>query len=128
MAVKEKTGRIIRRYRARIPRKDFETWSAYISSRENGCGLYALYAGEQLLYVGLATKSIRSRILRHMKVGEIPFTHFSVFLVTGQSCAARERRIRDLEALLLKVMLPIPLCNKSKTKFVGARKLTKPNK
>ena len=128
MAVIEKQGRVIRRYRRNIPLKDFEAWSEYIRSRAGGCGLYALYAGEQLLYVGVATKSIRSRIRTHKNAGKIPFTHFSAFLVTGKSCAARVRRIRDLEALLLKVIKPKPPWNKSITKFVAAKRLPKPNK
>jgi hypothetical protein len=128
MTVIKKQGRVIRRYRRNIPLKDFEAWSEYIRSRARGCGLYALYAGEHLHYVGLATKSIRSRIRNHKDAGKIPFSHFSVFLVTGKSCAARVRRIRDLEALLLKVIKPKPPWNKSITRFVAAKRLEKPNK
>jgi hypothetical protein len=119
----EKAGRVIRRYRHGIPIGDFDKWQHLIRSRAQGCGLYALYAGERLVYVGLATKSIRARIQAHVRKGDIKFTHFSVFLVTGQSSKAQERRIRDLEALLLNVLRPKPKWNRLSTSFVAATKL-----
>lgn len=118
-----KQGRVIRRYRRNVPIEEFDQWSDLIRSRARGCGLYALYSGKRLVYVGLATKSIRSRIYSHITKGKIRFTHFSVFLVTGNSSAVQARRIRDLEALLLDVIGPGPIWNKSVTKFVSARRL-----
>jgi len=114
---------VIRRYRRRIPKREFDAWRDLIRGKARGCGLYALYRGRQLLYVGLATKSIRSRVRAHIKTGKIPFTHFSVFLVTGKSSAAQKRRIRDLEALLLNIIAPLPSWNKYETGFVAARRL-----
>ena len=120
-----KQGRVIRRYRRRIPISEFGDYSDLIRSRARGCGLYALYSGKKLIYVGLATKSIRSRIQWHIKRSKIPFTHFSVFLVTGKSSEAQARRIRDLEALLLKIIGPTPQWNRSITNFVAAKRLDK---
>ena len=114
-------GRVIRRYRKSIPSADFEKWQNQIRGRAKGCGLYALYDDQRLIYVGLATKSIRSRIRNHLR--GIPFTRFSVFLVTGSSPRVQARRIRDLEALLLNLLEPRPAWNKNKTNFVGAKKL-----
>lgn len=116
-------GRIIRRFRRNIPIKEFDQWSELIRGRAKGRGLYALYSGERLIYVGLATRSIRSRIYYHKQRGKIPFTHFAVFLVAGNSAVVQGRRIRDLEALLLHVIGPKPKWNKAVTKFVAARKL-----
>ena len=116
-------GRVIRRYRRYIPVKDFYKWTSVIRTKTRGHGLYALYKNKELLYVGLATKSIRSRISSHKRKGKIPFTHFSVFLVTGRSDSALKLRIRDLEALLLNVMEHRPNWNKSITKFVRAKEL-----
>ena len=118
-----KAGRVIRRYRRNLPVEDFDRWRGVIGHSARGCGLYALYNNGELIYVGLATKSIRSRINAHRAKGEIPFTHFSVFLVTGKSGLAQARRIRDLEALLLKVILPRPEWNKRQTKFISAKRL-----
>jgi hypothetical protein len=118
-----KTGRVFRRYRRNLPMEDFDKWSDVIGRSARGCGLYALYRNGELIYVGLATKSIRSRIHAHRVDGKIPFTHFSVFLVTGKSGLAQARRIRDLEAFLLKVILPRPKWNKCQTRFISAKKL-----
>lgn len=120
---KQKQGRVIRRYRNDIPIEDFPKWQSLIRTKAKGCGLYALYRNKHLMYVGLATKSIRSRISKHISNRKKPFTHFSVFLVTGSNTSARERRIRDLEALLLNLVKPQPLWNSSTTHFVGAKKL-----
>ena len=80
-----KAGRVIRKYKRNLPIEDFDKWSDVIGRSARGCGLYALYKNDELIYVGLATKSIRSRIHAHRADGNIPFTHFSVFLVTGKS-------------------------------------------
>jgi hypothetical protein len=119
-------GRVIRRYYTGIPIREFDKWQELLRKRARGCGLYALYSRKRLIYVGLATNSIRARIRAHSLKGAIPFTHFSVFLVTGRSTEAQARRIRDLEALLLTVLQPIPKWNKVKTNFVGARRLAIP--
>ncbi len=119
-STKPKAGRVIRGYAKQIPSKDFDKWRDLTRGRK-WRGLYALYQNDKLIYVGLATKSIRSRISRHL--GEIPFTHFSVFRVTGSSPEEQGRRIRDLEALLLNILRPRTEWNKNKTKFVAAKKL-----
>jgi len=119
-------GRVIRRYCTGIPIREFDKWQDLLRKRARGCGLYALYSKKKLIYVGLATNSIRARIHAHSRKGTIPFTHFSVFLVTGRRTEAQARRIRDLEALLLTVLQPIPKWNKVKTSFVGARRLAIP--
>ena len=119
----QKQGRVIRRYRKAILAADFEKWQSKIRGRAKGCGLYALYDNKRLVYVGLATRSIRSRIRSHLDARKIHFTRFSVFLVTGSSRMVQARRIRDLEALLLNILEPRPKWNKSKTNFVGAKRL-----
>lgn len=119
-----KQGRVIRRYRSNIPIEDFPEWGYPISTKQRGYGLYALYQGDKLMYVGRATKSIRSRIKRHKH--EKPFTTFSVFLVTGKSPTAKNNRIRDLEALLLNIIKPGPRWNKQGARFIDAKKLSTP--
>jgi hypothetical protein len=121
--VDTKLGRVIRRYRTALPIGQFEKWHHLLRKKARGCGLYALYAKNRLLYVGLATNSIRARVRAHMRRGTIRFTHFSVFLVTGRSGEAQAQRIRDLEALLLNVLQLKPKWNKVRTNFIGARRL-----
>src|SRR5688572_12201388 len=113
-------GRVIRRYKHDIPIRDFAKWQDLIRKKARGCGLYALYSKQRLVYVGLATGSIRSRVKAHQQRKRVPFTHFSVFLVTGRSPKAQARRIRDLEALLLNIVKPRPSGNRNGTRFVGA--------
>ena len=122
----ERLGRVIRRYYTGIPIREFDKWQDLLRKRARGCGLYALYSKKKLIYVGLATNSIRARLRSHSRNSKIPFTHFSVFLVTGRSTEAQARRIRDLEALLLTLLQPIPKWNKVKTNFIGARRLAIP--
>ena len=119
----ERQGRVIRRYRNHFPIEEFPKWQDLIRTKASGCGLYALYQGDDLRYVRLATRSIRSRIHKHSSDPKKPFTHFSVFLVTGSNTPARARRIRDLEALSLNLVKPRPQWNNSTTRFVAARKL-----
>jgi hypothetical protein len=78
------------------------------------------------VYVGLASKNIKSRISAHERDGKKAFTHFSIFRVVGKDCDTRKRRIRDLEALLLKLIRPRPEWNKNVTRFIHARKQFRP--
>jgi hypothetical protein len=124
VARKPKAGRVIRRYRRNIPAGDSKKWEEQIRGSEGGYGLYALYRDRDLVYVGIATKrSIRNRIRTHRGEKKKDFTHFSVFLVQGKSKVVRERRIRDLEALILHILVKKPEYNLQETNFVGAKKL-----
>ena len=89
-------GRVIRRYHTGIPIGDFDKWQTLLRQRARGYGLYALYYKKRLIYAGLATNSIRARIRAHLRRGTIPFTHFSVFLVTGRSAEAQARRLQAI--------------------------------
>lgn len=71
-------------------------------------------------------KNIKSRIRVHERAGKKAFTHFSIFRVVGKDCDTRKRRIRDLEALILKLIKPTPAWNKNVTKFIGARRQRRP--
>ena len=120
---KAKQGRVIRSYRRKIPIESFPArgWL-------KGAGLYALYdKNDRLVYVGRATKSIRTRIRNQMKDSKKDFAYFSVFRVVGRSNDARVNRVCDLEALLLRLIKPMPLFNKKKESFVNASKLPNPN-
>ena len=120
---KPKQGRVIRSYRRHIPVELFP-----VRSWLKGAGLYALYDKQgRLIYVGRATKSIRSRISSHLRAGKKPFASFSVFRVAGRSCDARVRRVCDLEALLLRVIEPRPEWNERIPKFMAASKLPNPS-
>lgn len=75
-------------------------------------GVYALYHGEKLYYVGLAT-NLRNRLKTHLKDRHAgKWDHFSVYLTTDSD------HLKDLESLLLRVLFPSG--NKQKGKFQGA--------
>src|ERR1044072_7444597 len=63
-------------------------------------GVYALYKGDRLYYVGLAT-NLRGRLATHMRNqhGQA-WDRFSVYLTIG------DRSLRELEALLLRIVKP----------------------
>jgi hypothetical protein len=69
----------------------------YVRGRQ---GVYALYRGDRLYYVGLAS-NLRMRLAQHMRNthGE-RWDRFSVYLTIGDS------HLRELEALLLRIVKP----------------------
>ena len=75
-------------------------------------GVYALYKGERLYYVGLAT-NLMGRVKHHLKdrhTGE--WNRFSVYL------ASNDVHIKPLESLLLRIINP--LGNRVKGRLAGA--------
>jgi predicted GIY-YIG superfamily endonuclease len=69
----------------------------YVRGRQ---GVYALYRGDRLYYVGLAS-NLRMRLAHHMRNrhGE-SWDRFSVYLTIGDS------HLRELEALILRIVKP----------------------
>jgi len=63
-------------------------------------GVYALYRGDRLYYVGLAT-NLRMRLAQHMRnTHGQSWDRFSVYLTIGDS------HLRELEALILRIVKP----------------------
>src|SRR3989304_219215 len=85
---------------------------AFVRGRQ---GVYALYRGDKLYYVGLAT-NLRNRLKHHLKDrhGQ-SWDRFSVYLTIGDS------HLRKLEALILRTMGPTG--NKQKGKFARSEDL-----
>lgn len=84
----------------------------YIRGRN---GVYALYKGEKLYYVGLAT-NLRTRLKQHLKDrhGE-SWDRFSVYLTIGDS------HLKEMESLLLRIAHP--LGNKQNGRFTKCENL-----
>ena len=84
----------------------------YVRGRQ---GVYALYRGDRLYYVGLA-KNLRMRLATHMRNrhGQ-SWDRFSVYLTIG------DRTLRELEALLLRIVKPKG--NNQKGKFAKSEDL-----
>ena len=78
-------------------------------------GVYALYKGARLYYVGLAS-NLRSRLTAHVRDRHAgAWDYFSMYLTDG------ERHLRELEALVLRITMPRG--NLSKTKFARSQDL-----
>lgn len=66
----------------------------------NRHGIYALYRGDRLYYVGLAS-NLRTRLTAHLKDRHAgTWDRFSVYLTVGDG------RLRELEALLMRIAKP----------------------
>ena len=64
-------------------------------------GVYALYKGKRLYYVGLAT-NLQRRLNAHLRDRhQNDWDRFSVYLTT------RDEHIKELESLLLRIMSPV---------------------
>jgi hypothetical protein len=86
----------------------------YIRGRN---GVYALYKGERLYYVGLAT-NLRGRLKQHLKDRHRGlWDRFSVYLTIG------DHHIKEMESLLLRIVRPAG--NKQIGKFVRCESLNK---
>ncbi len=86
----------------------------YIRGRN---GVYALYKGEKLYYIGLAT-NLRSRLKQHLTDGHREsWDRFSVYLTIHAG------HLKDMESLLLRIMRPSG--NTHRGKFVKCEDLVK---
>jgi RAMA domain-containing protein len=86
----------------------------YVSRRQ---GVYALYHDDDLYYVGLAS-DLRTRLKAHLgdKHGG-QWNRFSVYLTIG------DKHLRELEALILRVVKPRPEGNSKSGKFARSENL-----
>jgi hypothetical protein len=87
---------------------------AYVYRRQ---GVYALYSEDDLYYVGLAS-DLSSRLKAHLRDKHAErWDRFSVYLTIGS------RHLRELEALILRVLKPIPQGNTKVGKFTRSEDL-----
>lgn len=89
---------------------------AYVRKRE---GVYALYRKRRLYYVGLAS-DLRWRLGAHLKDRhKEKWDHFSVYLTVNN------QHLKELESLMLRVILPKPVGNKQSGKFAVSENLVR---
>ncbi|MCY3728234.1 MAG: hypothetical protein OXF97_04440 [Nitrospira sp.] len=107
---------LVSQYLEKISRSVLENYQAiireYVAKRH---GVYALYRGDRLYYVGLAS-NLRSRLRDHLRNrhGQ-SWDHFSVYLTIGDS------HIKELESLVVRIANPRG--NKQEGKFTKAENL-----
>jgi len=116
--MKTKANGFVREYLERVSWKLLEAYRPVIRSMIRGhAGIYALYKGEKLYYVGLAT-NLMGRVNHHLKDRhEGKWDRFSVYLTTGNEL------IRPLEALVLRVVAPSG--NRVQGRLTGAQDLVR---
>jgi hypothetical protein len=107
---------LVSQYLERVSHKALERYQELLKDftrRRNG--VYALYRGDRLYYVGLA-RDLRGRINQHLKNRHKgAWDRFSVYLTIG------EDHIRALESLVLRIVRPKG--NRQIGKFRGAEDL-----
>jgi len=93
--------------RSRLIKKHHEhvDWSSYreaLGRKEQGRGIYVLYEDDEVYYIGLSTRSLRSRLAGHATRDKHKgkWNNFSFFQI------GRTRYIKDVESLLLRIVHP----------------------
>lgn len=111
-------GRLVREYLERVNGEvlEGEHFRSTLASMIKGhAGVYALYKGDALYYVGLAT-NLMARVNHHLKDRHARrWNRFSVYLTTAG------QQIKPIESLLLRITKPVG--NKVQGKLPGARDL-----
>ena len=74
--------------------------------KERGAGVYALYNGTKLYYVGLSVSSIRRRLRSHSKVGSSKYGYWDNFSFYQMPFKKRMKYIKDIETILIHVSNP----------------------
>lgn len=107
-----KKGQLVSQYLERISADVFDKYIAiikgYVGRRQ---GVYALYKGNRLYYVGLAS-NMNARLKQHLRdKHEGKWNKFSVYLTIGDT------HLREIESLVLRVIQPPGNSVKGKLKF-----------
>lgn len=84
---------------------EHESCDSYIRALgkdQKGTGVYVLYSGAEIHYIGLSTNSLRRRISKHAKRDRHRghWDNFSFYQIT------RKQYIKDIESLLLRIYRP----------------------
>lgn len=111
-------GQLVCQHLENISRKALEDYMEVIRHFVRGRqGIYALYKGKRLYYVGLAS-NLRGRLKTHLRdKHKDTWDRFSVYLTIG------DKHLRELESLLIRIADPSG--NSQTTKFAKSENLTR---
>ena len=92
-------SRLVKRYWENKPAREF---GDALGTAGHGHGIYVLYRGRNVYYVGLSKRSIRGRLRSHFKSRRHrgKWDRFSFYQI------GRVRYIKDVESLLLRIVRP----------------------
>lgn len=116
--MKRKTVGLVSEFFEKMSWEFLENYRDIINGMIKGkAGVYALYKGDRLYYVGLAV-NLKRRLTQHLKDRHKGrWSHFSVYLVT------EDDHIKPLESLVLRIADPVG--NAVKGKLPGATNMRK---
>ena len=107
-----------------LEHRDWNEYRTALGKRDRGTGIYALYRGDELYYVGRSKSSLRSRLRGHATKGKHKgkWDNFSFYQI------GRTKYIKDIESLLLKIHRPLGnrMGGKFQKKYDLARKKNRP--
>ncbi len=93
--------------RSRLVKKHLEfvdcnSYREALGSKQRGKGIYILYKGDNVYYIGLSKRSLRGRIRKHSTKDrhEGKWDKFSFYQI------GKTKYIKDVESLLLRVFRP----------------------
>ena len=96
---KSDKNRLVKKY---LEHKEWGKFKEALGSKQGGRGIYALYKGAWVYYIGLSKKSLRRRLKKHAirdrHQGE--WDNFSFYQI------GRTKYIKDIESLLLRIFRP----------------------
>lgn len=107
---------LVSQHAERLSRRFLEEHGAIVRDHARGRnGIYALYRGERLYYVGLAS-DLRSRMKQHLRDTHAKsWDRFSLYLTNGDA------HMREIEALVLRIAAPKG--NKQRGRLAGSANL-----
>ncbi len=93
-------SKLIKRHLERASWKD-SSYRYLPGSKNRGTGIYVLYNGDNIHYIGLSKKSLRGRLKQHMNDRHSgKWDNFSFYQIL------RKKYIKDIETLLLRIFYP----------------------
>jgi len=89
-------NKLVRKY---MEHEDWRKYQSALGRKARGRGIYALYKGEKLYYVGLSKSSLRFRLRMHATEDRHKgkWNNFSFYQI------GRTKYIKDIESLLLRI-------------------------
>ena len=93
------SGKLIKRY---LERRKWKDYVFALGSKKRGRGIYVLYKGDKIYYIGLSKRSLRSRLRKHALEDRHKgkWNSFSFYQI------GRTKYIKDIESLLLRICRP----------------------
>ena len=82
--------------------KDRNCFKEALGSRQRGRGIYVLYKGDKIYYIGLSKRSLRSRLRKHATRDSHKgkWDNFSFYQI------GKKKYIKDVESILLRIYRP----------------------